>query len=262
MLLARVVTGIVLALTVGFGIYYLPTMVFGIVFGAFAAVGAYEWAGFAGLEHPIGRSAYVAVTAVSAVLLYSIPAAHLPAVVVLCGIWGGAILSVLAYPRGAKVYARRWATAGLGVAVLGGAWLSLMLMHGSADGRLWLIWLFFLTSMTDIGAYFAGRAWGKRLLARSVSPAKTWEGAFGGAALASLVCGGALLVWRAEPVGWLLVMLGLIGLAVFGDLFESVLKRATGIKDSGSILPGHGGILDRMDSVIAVLPVMALVLRA
>jgi phosphatidate cytidylyltransferase len=125
---------------------------------------------------------------------------------------------------------------------------------------LWLIWVFMLAWGADIGAYFAGHAFGRRKLAPRVSPGKTWEGVIGGLALALAVC--ALGAFWLTPgwVGWLPVIVLLVAVSVFGDLFESVLKRATGVKDSGTLLPGHGGVLDRIDSLLAVLPVFAVLL--
>lgn len=118
-----------------------------------------------------------------------------------------------------------------------------------------------LVWVADSAAYFVGRAWGRRKLAPSISPGKTWEGALGG-------LGGAL-VWAIicrrffEDAAWLpyLLAAGLLAAAsIVGDLFESAAKRRAGVKDSGTLLPGHGGILDRIDSATAVLPLAALLL--
>jgi phosphatidate cytidylyltransferase len=118
-----------------------------------------------------------------------------------------------------------------------------------------------LVSIADTAAYFAGRAWGRRKLAPSISPGKTWEGAAGGLAAVlayAIICG-----MLAEGVRWLpyLAAANLLAvLSVIGDLFESAAKRQAGVKDSGSLLPGHGGVLDRVDSATATLPVAALLL--
>ena len=116
--------------------------------------------------------------------------------------------------------------------------------------------------VADIAAYFSGRAFGRHKLAPSISPGKTWEGAIGGG-LAVLIFGFGVLTWQgaSQPGGALVVAAGLVGwtaISIIGDLYESLLKRQAGIKDSGNILPGHGGILDRIDSLTSTLPMVAL----
>ena len=116
--------------------------------------------------------------------------------------------------------------------------------------------------VADIAAYFTGRAFGRRKLAPSISPGKTWEGA-AGAAVAVLAFGFGVLAMRgAELQGGVaviaVVLLAWTAVSIVGDLFESLLKRQAGLKDSGNILPGHGGILDRIDSLTSTLPMVAL----
>jgi len=118
-----------------------------------------------------------------------------------------------------------------------------------------------LVWVADSAAYFVGRAWGRRKLAPRISPGKTWEGAWGGIAGAlayAIICGGL-----AGGVAWIPLVAGaalLAVLSIVGDLFESAAKRQAGVKDSGTLLPGHGGILDRIDSATATLPLAALLL--
>jgi len=119
-----------------------------------------------------------------------------------------------------------------------------------------LVWL------ADTAAYFVGRKWGRRKLAPSISPGKTWEGAWGGLAAAmayAIICGTFLLGTSGWPA-YLAVAVLLAAVSIVGDLFESAAKRQAGVKDSGTLLPGHGGIMDRIDSATAVLPVAALLL--
>jgi phosphatidate cytidylyltransferase len=130
-----------------------------------------------------------------------------------------------------------------------------------------LVWI------ADIGAYFAGKAFGRRKLAPSISPGKSWEGALGGAlavlvlASASVLFGGALFadtfaVRVQASLGWvalLAILVVIVAASVIGDLFESQLKRRAGVKDSSKLLPGHGGVLDRIDALIPVLPLAALI---
>ena len=114
-----------------------------------------------------------------------------------------------------------------------------------------LLAIFVCIWVNDTGAYLAGSTLGKHKLFPSVSPKKSWEGFFGGL-VASAVAAGLLLGWEQAYYG---VLISII--ATWGDLFESMIKRSVGVKDSGSILPGHGGILDRIDSLLFVLPFMA-----
>ena len=115
--------------------------------------------------------------------------------------------------------------------------------------------------MADVAAYFSGRAFGKHKLAPAISPGKTWEGAIG-AAVGVVVYGIALrLAFGFAPLSlplWVLCLLGVTAISIVGDLFESMLKRQAGIKDSSNVLPGHGGVLDRIDSLTSTLPVVAL----
>jgi phosphatidate cytidylyltransferase len=117
-----------------------------------------------------------------------------------------------------------------------------------------------VVAFADIGAYFSGRQFGRHKLAPEVSPGKTWEGFWGGMLASSLICGGILVLMGRFNSGWIFIMVLLVSVSVVGDLFESVLKRQRGVKDSGSLLPGHGGVLDRIDSAVAVLPWFALIL--
>ena len=140
------------------------------------------------------------------------------------------------------------------------AWLAMVILIHANQGE-WLIMIVVLiVAFADIGAYFSGRAFGKHKLATNVSPKKTWEGLVGGV-VANLIFVAVLLVTLNVDHGPMLLGLVMITVlaSVLGDLLESMVKRHRGIKDSGNILPGHGGILDRLDSLTAALPVFTLV---
>jgi phosphatidate cytidylyltransferase len=150
----------------------------------------------------------------------------------------------------------------IGLVVLTAAWLAVYLLHGAgtAGPGLILAGLIIVWS-ADIGAFFVGRGFGRTPLAPRVSPKKTWEGVAGGVLLAAVA--GSVAAWLLElPLAFMLpaaVAMALI--SVVGDLGISVIKRRAGIKDSGMLLPGHGGVLDRFDSVTAALPFYALALQ-
>ncbi len=140
----------------------------------------------------------------------------------------------------------------LGYLMLLPLWSSLLLLQRQ-DSRLVLL-LLLLIWAADIGAFFAGRSWGRHKLAPAVSPGKSWEGAIGGLVAALGVALVALWVLDRE-VAFLAVAVVVVGVSIIGDLVESLFKRLSNLKDSGSLLPGHGGLLDRIDSLITAAPI-------
>nr|WP_276588899.1 MULTISPECIES: phosphatidate cytidylyltransferase [unclassified Sphingomonas] len=144
----------------------------------------------------------------------------------------------------------------LGTIYVGLPILALLLLRRQHEGIVWTLWALALVWATDIGAYFAGRAIGGPKLAPRISPAKTWAGLGGGVLLATLL-GAALHVAYGLPLRFTLATPFLAVLAQGGDLYESWLKRRAGVKDSGTLIPGHGGVLDRLDGIVPVAPVAA-----
>ena len=156
----------------------------------------------------------------------------------------------------------------LGLVVLVLAWLALV--EGRAQGLNFLLSVFCLVWAADIGAYFGGRTWGRRKLAPSISPGKSWEGVWSGLVTVLLVAGLWILadrhgiadspslysrLWSGlGPLGALVALVALVAMSVTGDLVESLIKRQAGVKDSSQLLPGHGGVLDRVDALLPVLP--------
>lgn len=138
-------------------------------------------------------------------------------------------------------------------------WAAMVALHSLSPW--WLLAALAMIWLADIAAYFTGRAVGRHRLAPAISPGKTWEGV-GGAVVAVLVYGTIVVVGVGPPLTshwrWLPLLIGLVAISVVGDLFESLIKRQAGVKDSGTLLPGHGGILDRIDSQTSTLPVVAL----
>ena len=168
---------------------------------------------------------------------------------------GAATLMFYESTRIVRSWGSAWYASGFVYALLPALAL-LWIRERDAHGLELLVWTFIVTWSTDIGAYFAGRSFGKRKLAPSISPNKTVEGLYGGIAAAALVGG----VWvLATGLGKPLIVLAplLAVAAQAGDLFESGMKRRAGIKDSGTWLPGHGGILDRLDGLVPVAVVTA-----
>ncbi len=147
------------------------------------------------------------------------------------------------------------------LAMLPASAAALSLRETAPHGEWWLLLAVVLIWVADSGAYFAGVRFGRHKLAPTISPGKTWEGVAGGVAgvaLLALVAGWLLGLRDAQWAGLVLLTIATLAFSIVGDLFESLLKRHAGIKDSGSLIPGHGGVLDRFDSLFAALPVFAL----
>lgn len=258
MLLRRVITALCLAAIALAGIFLLPVWGLALLFAAAAGAAAYEWSGFLHNPSKAKRLVYVALYLALVALTFMNNGWYAYVVAAAALVWVVLIVLVLIYPRGRALYSRSWLVALVGLLLMLGAWASLVMIREMPNGQYWVLWMLLLTTATDVGAYFSGRALGRRKLAPSLSPGKTWEGAAGGMLSALAICL-SLLLWLSSwpAVFAALVTVGLVVVAVFGDLFESLLKRANGIKDSGGLLPGHGGVLDRIDSIIAVAPVLA-----
>ncbi|MCW8807296.1 MAG: phosphatidate cytidylyltransferase [Rhodanobacter sp.] len=141
------------------------------------------------------------------------------------------------------------------------AWSAVILIHSRGPhGQLWTLLALIIVWAADIGAYFSGRTFGKRKLAPQISPGKTWAGAYGAVAagVAVTVLGGWLLDVRGGRLLALALLAAItVGVSIVGDLLESLMKRHAQVKDSGTLIPGHGGLMDRLDSVFAALPVFA-----
>lgn len=266
MLKTRVITALILAPIAIGCILFLPPLGFAIFTGMIITLGAWEWANMAGLTSGASRVGYAALTALVLLLLLHTTAF---AVLVLAVIWWvvGLIL-VRAYPDGSALWKPVPVRALMGALVLVPAWVGLNHIRSSHfqlanvdNNLLLLVYVFCVVWIADIGAYFAGRAFGKAKLAPRVSPGKSWAGVWGGlAAVAVLSLVVSLLIGCDGRETLLLLILSLVtgAVSVLGDLLESMLKRFRGIKDSSQLLPGHGGIMDRIDSLTAAIPIFAL----
>jgi len=255
MLKARAITA--LCLVAGFlaVLFLLPHLAVATVFLLIAALGAWEWGGLMRGRRP-ARTVFVALVVFSCAVLWSQRALSFPVIWVAAALfWLGVAPWWLARRRAPLSwgYLAGWL-------LLVPTWAALVDLH--ARSPLFLLAVMALVWVADTAAFFAGRALGRHKLAPSISPGKTWEGG-GGALLGVLVYGFALRDHLPEARNMdtlvLVAVLGLLtALSVIGDLFESLVKRQAGMKDSGRLLPGHGGILDRIDSQTPVLPLVAL----
>lgn len=268
MLKLRIITAIVLATLFLMGLFFLPWFGFIVFVGVVTLIGAWEWANLAGFESASQRFLFSVLTFVVMLLvawytglaegvIYLTETRH---VLLIAGAWWAvALLWVQGYPSSAILWESRWVRALMGWLVLVPCWLSLSYLHQKDQGSLLILLVMVTVIVADTGAYFTGKAFGKRKLLVKVSPGKSWEGFWGGLVACLLL---ALLVeiytgfaqWIALLVIMLFTSLG----SVLGDLLESMVKRHRNIKDSGSVLPGHGGMLDRIDSITAAAPIFTL----
>ncbi|HRJ52801.1 MAG TPA: phosphatidate cytidylyltransferase [Candidatus Thiothrix moscowensis] len=261
MLKQRIMTGIVLILLVFAGIRFLPTELFALFSMLFIiGLGAWEWAGLTGCYLPEKR-----MMGTMMILLASAPLVFLslPAEVVLwisVPIWAAILFALVIYPKNAGFYKKHALPMRImGIFVLLPAWFALFKLH-AMDYR-YVMYLIALVALADTAAYFTGRKFGKHKLAPDLSPGKTREG-LSGAVLATALWAWLGAFWVELPAGkevaFMILSMGVVLMSVAGDLFESLLKREAGVKDSGHILPGHGGILDRVDSMLAAAPLFTL----
>lgn len=271
MLKQRIITAVFIVGALLAALLLLPPPALTLLFGALVALAAWEWANLSGLGATWQRLAYSAlcVAAITAVAWHSdlLSGSADRAVVkewlrVACVWWAIALLWVRSYPGSAALWGSTAMRGLIGLLVLVPTWLALSYLRLYADGVALILFVIALVAAADTGAYFAGRAWGKAKLAPRVSPGKSWAGFWGG--LTASLCLAAL-VWFAWPGGMPIELQALLPLAavtalasVLGDLLESMVKRHRGVKDSGALLPGHGGIMDRLDSLTAATPVFTL----
>lgn len=264
---ARIITGVLLVSSVIPALFMLPNTLWAILMLLVALIGLQEWtymgafSGFSrklylGVMAILGLSTIVLMNAQSVKEVFSYTYTYAQPLLLL-----SALFWVLVIPfwlaKQVVVVHRPVMMALLGFLLLAPLWLSISMLQASSP--LMLLILLVPIWLADSAAYFTGKRFGKHKLAPSISPGKTWEGV-AGAMLAVTVYAAMLLMaglvssWAVFVVMWAIAILGIIG-----DLFESMIKRQANIKDSGNILPGHGGVLDRIDGLISSLPVAVLI---
>ena len=270
MLGKRVVTALVLLAILLPSIFVFPAPVWGAVTLVFLAVGAHEWSLLLGhRRHAL--AAALALATIGAVLLAWHELGGWPGWFVPLATGSATLVWIAA---GASRLRRRDARGGgwpMAAALLLACWIALVALRDIGAAALLvamaIVWI------ADIAAYFVGRAIGRRKLAPSISPGKSWEGAIGGCmavALLGLAAAAAPALSQTLPArlvanwsapGAVLALVALAALSIVGDLHESLLKRQAGVKDSGTLLPGHGGVLDRIDALIPAMPAAMLLHR-
>ena len=261
MLRERIVTALIIgALLIAILIWASPHLV-QVLFASMLLLGAWEWSAFLRTPSRAMRSSYVAaialVTGLGWILSKDVQVER--ELLLVSSLWWVAALAWILFLPGR---ANSSVAALAGILVLAPAGIALGRMIEAPNGRALIFFLLLMVVAADIGAFLIGRRWGRVKLAPRVSPGKTWEGVLGGVILAAVVAVIGSIVFHVPPAPFLGVCALVIVASIVGDLTESLFKRFAGLKDSGSILPGHGGILDRIDSMTAAAPLFLLGLHS
>lgn len=279
----RLITACILLPLVIFSILAFPPQWFAVAVIVVFLMSAWEWTRLAGFESTLGRllgcialpTVFLLILIVAKLLIeapfskYSLDTALALSLntnktvqyffqILILGIWILNLCAVCAFPRGAKYYASRAMGIVIGALVLVPAFVALVALQSAHPGL--TLYVLVLVWVADSGAYFAGKRFGRHKLAPKVSPGKTWEGVLGAVLGALLLAWGAFYYFNIHLsfVVWMLLNVATVLFSIVGDLFESLFKRMRNLKDSGNLLPGHGGLLDRIDSLTAALPIFAI----
>lgn len=265
MLMQRVITALLLLPVLLALIWFAPTPWLYAVLSAVGLLIAWEWSGLMNMAAQRGlRLTYVAVAGVVLAAVWLMPPQCRIALYAAAALWWLVAITLLpGFPENLQRRPIPKLVMGLvGLLLITATLIALVSLHAMSNGALKLMFLLFLIFAADTGAYLAGRNLGKHKLAPNVSPGKTIEGAIGGLLLCAawaVIGGSAIFEVSGTPLLKLVALSLLVAaLSIVGDLTESMFKRIAGLKDSGNILPGHGGILDRVDSLLAAAPVMVL----
>jgi len=262
MLAQRILTAALLIPLVVSGVLYLSTVWVALFFAVVVLLGALEWAKLSAISASLSKYIFMLLMAVSlgvlAKLLSNTAFNYGLLAMATVGWLIGAVLLARIKVINKVASGPHPLRAIVGFFVLLPCWTALIFLHGQGeDGPVLVLFVLILIWVSDSGAYFAGRRWGRVKLAPVISPGKTKEGVCG-ALVGAIICGFAL-DWLKPDLGGLLATIPLCIftclVSVEGDLFESLIKRQADVKDSGNLLPGHGGVLDRIDSVTAAAPV-------
>jgi phosphatidate cytidylyltransferase len=257
-ILQRVISAVFIAAALLLAVLALPPLASAAALSLVLLAASWEWGGFVAPQRLGLRLLFVLVTIALCALgwVWSQDPAVLRALLWLALVfWLAATVWVFVLPA----HTQRAVVTACGMVALSLAWLALVRMRMDWPlGKYYVLYALLIVWLADSGAYFAGRAWGRRKLAPAVSPGKTWAGLWGGCAVTALLA--LATAWLHQlPLVPVLAVTVLVSLfSVVGDLTESLCKRFAGLKDSGTLIPGHGGVLDRFDSLLAAAPLLML----
>lgn len=265
MLKQRVITATVLSAVFLALLLLTPQLIFSVFVTFVFALAAWEWAGLCDLRRQVYKVAYALIVVLLAGFVWwavQMAWVSLLAVLGVAGLWWTvALLWVQGYPASALLWRPIAIRLTMGILVMLPALVAVYALQAKPEGAYLVLAVVVIVAAADTGAYFSGKAFGRRKLAPRVSPGKSWEGVFGGAALVACLAvlysaiTGVLSIPQA-----LAIALPTSMVSVLGDLLESMLKRHQGKKDSSQLLPGHGGVLDRIDGLLAAIPIFSLAL--
>jgi phosphatidate cytidylyltransferase len=254
--LTRIKTGLILGMLTIVTVFYFPTELFELLCGFILSAAFWEWLCLISIRRFLHKISLLLVFWIVLGVMYRHP---LLSMQMACVAWALALCAIFIPQAQLQFLRHRFPQIVIGLLVLAPAWVALVYMHGAS--RALLFYLVLLVTFADTAAYFVGSHWGRHKLLPRVSPKKSVEGLIGGLIVGNIAGFGVALFTPGFSIAqtgfWLILGTFLIMVSVVGDLFESLIKRLYDAKDSGSLLPGHGGVLDRMDSLSAALPVYA-----
>jgi phosphatidate cytidylyltransferase len=275
----RIITALIIATLALFAILYLPLFSFEIMIALVMGLGAWEWSSMSGMTRTFTKCAYAAlVVAICLMLSIMLPTDLIwyqgqlnslyTYILSVAAIWWVVSLAmIIAYPNYSSVWYTSKVLRGIfGFLTLIPTWVAVISLRTSLYevdpyyGASLIFYVLGIVWAADIGAFFVGVKFGKHKLRPEVSPGKTLEGLMGGVFASSAIIAFAALHYQVDPSRiWLHIVVGAltVGVSALGDLNESMFKRCAGIKDSGKLLPGHGGVMDRIDSLTAAFPIFA-----
>ena len=270
MLRLRIITALCMLAVFLPALFFMPPMLFSIATVPLVLVAGWEWSRLAKIRSVAARVGYLLLIVISlfvASYWLGLPDTFDPEraqqlLLVAVGVWAFIFLWIQGYPSSAILWSARPVLGLLGLILLAFTWIAIVTILDYESGQWLLLLAVVIIALADIGGFFAGKYFGKHKLAPIISPGKTWEGFAGGLVLEVILVGS--LVWfmfgNVSVIGLWLLVISVALYSVLGDLFVSMIKRHSGVKDSGQLLPGHGGVLDRIDGVMAALPMFGLIL--
>lgn len=266
----RVITAVIMAAIFFALLMYLSAVDFSLVIGVMVLVAGWEWSNLMKVTSVAGKTLFLSLLALSQAtasiwlgLFDSFDHQRAQQIcLVAVAVWAIIFLWVQGYPSSAILWSSRPILGALGILVLTFTWVAVAAILHNVSGQWLLLLAIMIVVLADVGGYFVGSLAGKHKLSPLVSPGKTWEGFAGGLLLQFVLVGGLLWVLPdiATPSSLLILVVPVALYSVLGDLFESMVKRHSGVKDSSQLLPGHGGVLDRIDGIMAALPLFSLLL--
>jgi len=263
MIKQRLITAAILIPFVLLGVLLLETKTLEWFIAIITVLAAWEWFGIIGVHDVIKRLIWVSgLCLLSIISIQYLSIGFIVSITSIIWLLAAAVLIKYGNDGLPNHLTTLFRQPGFGIAsaviLLASFWIAAISLHDSQMGPQQLVYILVSVWLADTGGYIVGKKWGKKALAKAVSPNKTWEGVWGALTLTTIWAIVAFEIGLGGSLSlqtWLLLTLTSVAMSIVGDLFESLFKRSHNIKDSGNLLPGHGGVLDRIDSLIAAVPI-------